>query len=269
MPTPRAARPAAEPEPADQATPDQVAPEVADQGTMPTVFQALGAVMAEVQSVAKSDRNTHQNFNFRGIDAVVNAVGPALRKHGVIVTPDVLEAEYDSITVGQNRTVMGHVRLKVAYVFYGPAGDWLRCVVVGEAMDAGDKGTPKAMSVAFRTALLQALCLPTDEPDPDEQNYQRSAAETPARGQGARTTSGATRATAEPAPAAATMSAEDQAAYAAAVTHVASITDQDALRAFWMEWTDHLDVIVTTDGGDLPLRDVIMARKAELDGAAS
>ena len=43
-------------------------------------------------------------------------------------------------------------------------------------MDSGDKATAKAMSVAFRTALLQALALPTDEPDPDSQSYERSSA---------------------------------------------------------------------------------------------
>ena len=32
------------------------------------------------------------------------------------------------------------------------------------------------MSVAFRTALLQALALPTDEPDPDSQVYERDNA---------------------------------------------------------------------------------------------
>lgn len=44
-------------------------------------------------------------------------------------------------------------------------------------MDSGDKATAKAMSVAFRTALLQALCLPTDEIDPDAESYERSSAE--------------------------------------------------------------------------------------------
>jgi hypothetical protein len=43
-------------------------------------------------------------------------------------------------------------------------------------MDSGDKAVPKAMSVAFRTALLQALALPTDEPDPDASTYERAAA---------------------------------------------------------------------------------------------
>jgi hypothetical protein len=30
--------------------------------------------------------------------------------------------------------------------------------------------------VAFRTCLLQALCLPTDEPDPDTVGYERTPA---------------------------------------------------------------------------------------------
>ena len=46
-----------------------------------------------------------------------------------------------------------------------------------EVVDSGDKATAKAMSVAFRTALLQALCLPTDEPDPDASSYERSSSE--------------------------------------------------------------------------------------------
>jgi hypothetical protein len=32
------------------------------------------------------------------------------------------------------------------------------------------------MSVALRTFLLQVLCLPTDEPDPDSQSYELGAA---------------------------------------------------------------------------------------------
>jgi hypothetical protein len=137
---------------------------------------ALAAVMADVQSVAKNDRNTHQNFSFRGIDAVLNAVGPVLRKHGVVVLPEVMSHTFETVEVGQKRSLMGHVIVHVAYTFVGPEGDMLRTVVLGEAMDSGDKAVPKAMSVAFRTALLQALALPTDEPDPDSHTYERAAA---------------------------------------------------------------------------------------------
>jgi hypothetical protein len=138
------------------------------------IAQALNEVMKEVGAVKKSDRNSAQGFNFRGIDAVVNAVSPALQKHGVIVVPSVEEYDYASVEIGKNRTVMGHVKVKVTYTFIGAGGDAIKATVVGEAMDSGDKATAKAMSVAFRTALLQTLSLPTDEPDPDSQSYERS-----------------------------------------------------------------------------------------------
>lgn len=143
------------------------------------IQEALKSVMGEVQAVSKDSRNTHQNFSFRGIDAVVNAVGPALRKYGVIVLPEVLEHQHDVIEVGNNRSRMRWVLVTVAYTFVGPDGDSLRSVSVGEAMDSGDKATPKAMSVAFRTALLQALCIPTDEPDPDAASPVMGPAPTP------------------------------------------------------------------------------------------
>ena len=38
-----------------------------------TIHKALAAVMADVGHVAKRDRNEHQRFLFRGIDAVVKA----------------------------------------------------------------------------------------------------------------------------------------------------------------------------------------------------
>jgi hypothetical protein len=139
-----------------------------------SIAQALNEVMKEVGAVKKNDRNASQGFNFRGIDAVVNAVSPALQKYGVIVVPSVEDYEYASVEIGKNRTVMGHVKVKVTYTFIGAGGDAIKATVVGEAMDSGDKATAKAMSVAFRTALLQTLSLPTDEPDPDSQSYERS-----------------------------------------------------------------------------------------------
>lgn len=142
----------------------------------PSIFEALASVMTDVQAVKKADRNDAQRFMFRGIDAVVNAVGPALRKHGVTVSPRVDMYEYGTVTVGTGDKArpMGHVRVLVTYTFHGPAGDSLPAQAPGEAFDAGDKATPKAMSVAFRTALLQALALPTDEPDPDATTYERA-----------------------------------------------------------------------------------------------
>ena len=141
------------------------------------IAQALSEVMKAVGAIAKKDKNTAQGFNFRGIDSVVNAVSPALQKFGVVVVPSVEEYDYQTVEIGRNRTAMGHVRVKVTYTFIGVNGDAIKATVVGEAMDPGDKATAKAMSVAFRTALLQSLSLPTDEVDPDAHSYERSSAE--------------------------------------------------------------------------------------------
>lgn len=140
-----------------------------------SVFEALGAVMEDVSAVGKKDRNTQQGYDFRGIDAVINAVGPAFRKHGIIPAPLKSEAKYrDVLTI--NGKPSRECTVTVTYRFHGPAGDYIDCEVPGESMDFGDKGAPKAMSVAYRIALLQVLCIPTHEPEPDAQSYERAAA---------------------------------------------------------------------------------------------
>jgi hypothetical protein len=140
---------------------------------LPTVIEALTKVMEAVQSVRKTDRNTSQNFNFRGIDAVVNAVGPAMHTHGVVAVPVEVVPQFESYQSRQGAQMRNTV-LCITWRFYGPAGDHIEAQTLGEASDAGDKSVPKAHSVAYRTLLLQALCIPTDEPDPDSYAHERS-----------------------------------------------------------------------------------------------
>lgn len=140
-----------------------------------SIFEIFADVKREVGPVGKDSRNQQQNFNYRGIDAVVNAAAGALDKYGVITAPILDQYDYDgNVEVGKNRSLMGHAKVQVTYRFYGPAGDHFDARVPGEAMDSGDKATAKAMSVAYRIALLQCLNLPTDEADPDSQTYERS-----------------------------------------------------------------------------------------------
>lgn len=145
---------------------------------MSAIYPALVAVMRDVGAVKKGERNTVQNYSFRGVDAVVNAVYPALLDHGVTVQPNVRSLEYGTVEVGQGdrRKPMGHAQVIVEYTFTAAEdGSSVTVSAAGEAMDSGDKATPKAMSVALRTALLQSLMLPTDDPEPDASSYERAA----------------------------------------------------------------------------------------------
>lgn len=156
-------------------------------GETPTVVQALSLVMADIGAVAKSGVNQQQKFYFRGVDAVVNAASPAFRRRGVVVVPELLEKSRTSSQTKSGST-LNVVEVTVKYTFHGPAGDSVCAVVAAEAFDSGDKATAKAMSVAFRTALLQTLALPTDEADPDADVYDatvQTAATTAGAGQAA------------------------------------------------------------------------------------
>lgn len=135
------------------------------------VGQLLAKISGEVGAVAKDQQMSGGSggprYNFRGIDAVVNACHARFVAHEVAVIPSVQSIEYADILIGNQKKPGVSVRVVTSYTFVGPDGDTLTATVAGEGQDQADKGTAKAQSVAMRVALLQALMLPTDEPDPD------------------------------------------------------------------------------------------------------
>lgn len=155
------------------------APTAPEPAEVPAVFEAWSNVMNEAQSLAKAQRNTEGgNYMYRGIDDVMNLVGPLLRKHRVAVVPDVVSASYRDVQTSRGKPAR-EVTVRVQFTIYGPAGDTIVGSAPGEAMDNGDKGTAKAMSVAYRVFLLQSLTLPTNDRDPDADNFERGSGKTP------------------------------------------------------------------------------------------
>jgi hypothetical protein len=130
-----------------------------------TIVGLLHKVMLDVTSIGKSDFNDFHKFAFRGIDTVLDHVGPAFRKHGIVTTPELLSLTAETVKSSKDKP-MRLTTVTVKYTFVGPAGDRESAVVPGEAWDGEDKGSSKAMSVAYRTALIQVLSIPTKERDP-------------------------------------------------------------------------------------------------------
>jgi hypothetical protein len=128
----------------------------------PSIFLLMSRVMADIGAVGKGDYNSQQNYSFRGIDSVMNAVHGAMVKHGVTVTPEVLDKEYGSYRT-KNGTEMRTVTVTVRYTFYGPRGDSVEVVTLGEASDSADKATNKALSAAMKYALLHTFVVPTTD----------------------------------------------------------------------------------------------------------
>lgn len=136
------------------------------------IFESISAVMSEIGAIGKTSKNTQQGFMFRGIDAVMNAINPALVKHKIFIVPTVLEQTREERTTSKGNILIYSI-CKVKYTFYAEDGSSIEAVVIGEGMDSGDKATNKAMSIAFKYACFQVFCIPTEEMvDPDAETHE-------------------------------------------------------------------------------------------------
>ena len=143
------------------------------EGQIPMIFKAINKVMSEVGFIGKDSKNQSQGFKYRGIDAVMNALNPALIRNGVFAVPTVLEQTREE-RINNKGTTLIYSMLKVRYRFYAEDGSYIESTVIGEGMDSGDKASNKAMSVAFKYACFQVFCIPTEElmDDPDKECHE-------------------------------------------------------------------------------------------------
>ena len=137
---------------------------------VPMIYAAICGVMEDVGAVGKDNYNEQQRFKYRGIDAVMNALNPAMIKHKVFCTPEVLEQTREERSAKNGGNLIYSV-CRMRYRFYTTDGSFVETVVVGEGMDSGDKATNKAMAVAFKYACFQTFCIPTENlmDDPDKE----------------------------------------------------------------------------------------------------
>lgn len=136
------------------------------------IFETISAVMNDIGAIGKKSKNTTQGFMFRGIDAVMNAINPALVKYKLFIVPEVIEQTREERQTTKGGTLIYSI-IKVKYTFYAEDGTSISATVIGEGMDSGDKATNKAMSIAFKYACFQVFCIPTEEMvDPDKESHE-------------------------------------------------------------------------------------------------
>jgi hypothetical protein len=138
---------------------------------MAEIYTKIAKVLNDVGAVAKNEKNKDQGFNFRGIDSVVNAVNPHLKANNLFIAHEVLEHNLDRFE-NASKKIVTNVTVRVKYTWFAEDGSSIENVAIGEGRDFADKATAKAMSVAFRTHLLQLLALPTDDKDPDAESIE-------------------------------------------------------------------------------------------------
>ena len=134
------------------------------------IYESISNALADIGAVGKTKWNDQQKFKFRGIDDVMNSLHPVLEKNKIFVVPEVLEQIREDRVSGKGNPLIYSI-CKIKYTFYAEDGTFVTAVVIGEGMDSGDKATNKAMSIAFKYALFQIFCIPTEEmADPDSES---------------------------------------------------------------------------------------------------
>lgn len=133
------------------------------------VYQKISEVTDKLakEGIGKKQKNTHQNYNFRGIDDVYNSLAPALISSGLVVLPRITASEYEKLQNKSGGTTIRCV-LNVAFDIVAHDGSTHIVNVIGEALDTSDKATNKAMAIAYKYMALMTFCIPivgNDDPD--------------------------------------------------------------------------------------------------------
>ena len=131
------------------------------------IFQKMTSILKETKAITKSEKNQQQGFKFRGIDNVMNELHELFAKNDVFILQEVQDFTVDARPTAKGGTLF-YTRAKIKFRYMTTDGSSVETVNVGEAMDSGDKGMNKAMSIALKYSLLQMFLIPTEEPkDPD------------------------------------------------------------------------------------------------------
>lgn len=141
----------------------------------PQVYKAISAISADLarSAIPKLHRNERDDYLYRSIDDVLNRLSPLLARHKLCVLPRVLKrASQDR--AGEGDLLLVHVTLKVAFDLVSVVdGSSHTIETYGEALDPSDKATAKAMSSAYKHAVLHLFCVPVAQIEDADRSTHR------------------------------------------------------------------------------------------------
>lgn len=147
---------------------------------VPHVLTAISAVMAALskEGIAKGRDNQQQNYKFRGIDDVYNALSPILADNALVITPRCVSRQKE-VVQSNNGKPLFYVTVQMEFELASARdGSTTTASMFGEAMDSADKATNKAMSAAYKYMAMQVFCIPTEgDNDPDATTHQLAGVE--------------------------------------------------------------------------------------------
>lgn len=145
-----------------------------------SLAEAVCRVMSRVGYVQK-DKQMQGGGSYRyvSVEAVIDALRPEMIREQLVLLPSGVDAM--TLENFENRNGTRQNRTQVRYTFklvHAPSGQSEPVVVIGEAVDVGDKSSNKAMTAARKYALIMAFNIETglDPDDTPSHEQERRAA---------------------------------------------------------------------------------------------
>jgi hypothetical protein len=139
------------------------------------VIQAIARVMEDAPAVGKDGKFSGggTSYNFRSIEGVTAALQKIMGRYCVVAVPKVVERTTRAFE--QNAKPWTEENLTLIYTVYGPGGV-SDSIEVGPlyalGRDNSDKGTNKAMSQAYKQALVQLFVIGDSKDDGDSERAE-------------------------------------------------------------------------------------------------
>jgi len=136
------------------------------------IYQRIADINKEVEAIKKEKTNEQQKFKYRGVDQVMNELHNLFAKHEVFITSEVRNAIREERTSsGGGRLIWSIIDYK--FTLYTTDGSFIETTARGEAMDSGDKGSNKCISVALKYVMFNMFLIPTEDMiDPDKVKHE-------------------------------------------------------------------------------------------------
>jgi hypothetical protein len=153
-------------------------------GPAKSLAEAVCRVMGRVGYVQKDKQmQGGGSYKYVSVEAVIDALRPEMVKEGLVMLPAGVEPLTVEHFEGKNGGRQN--RTQVIYKFnliHSASGQNEPVVVIGEAIDVGDKSSNKAMTAARKYALIMAFNIETgiDPDDTPSQEQERAPAKQPA-----------------------------------------------------------------------------------------
>ncbi len=138
-----------------------------------SIYAKIAAVMGDIQYLRQDDSIRAGAESYRAIteEKVTSTVRAAMLKHGLVLYPVSMTRGMDRYEVVRSSGKTGIDYVTTVDALYAmvdtETGESITIASSGTGIDTGDKAVGKAMTYAYKYALLRTFAIPTGE-DPDK-----------------------------------------------------------------------------------------------------